>query len=101
PPRHRRSRPPERPPRQHPHAPRPRPHRPDLPLSWPQFPPDRRRRQDRSGREIEKELMKPLLLLFATSIAFAANPTELVHQAAVGWQQAAVKQDAAGLNRFL
>ena len=45
--------------------------------------------------------MKPLLLLIASSIAFAADPTELVHQAAVGWQQAAVKQDAAGLNRFL
>jgi len=45
--------------------------------------------------------MKPLLLLVVSSIAFAADPAELVHQAAVGWQQAAIKQDAAGLNRFL
>ena len=42
-----------------------------------------------------------LLLAVACSIAYAADATELVHQAALGWMQGAVKQDAAALNRFL
>ena len=33
--------------------------------------------------------------------AFAEDPAEQVHQAALGWMQAAVKQDATALNRFL
>ena len=41
------------------------------------------------------------LLLIACFAAFAADPAEAVHEAAQGWTQAAVKQDAAGLNRFL
>jgi uncharacterized protein (TIGR02246 family) len=41
------------------------------------------------------------MILIAAGLAFAAEPTELVHQAAQGWMQAAVKQDAAALNRFL
>src|SRR3977135_1562449 len=42
-----------------------------------------------------------LLLAILLPVAFAADPTELVHQAALGWTQAAVKQDAAALQRFL
>jgi len=34
-------------------------------------------------------------------LAFAADPTELIKQAAEGWQQGAIKQDAAMLQRFL
>lgn len=43
------------------------------------------------------------LLLFVTSFAaaFAADPTELVREAALGWTQGAVKQDTAALQRFL
>ncbi|MGH9675243.1 MAG: nuclear transport factor 2 family protein [Bryobacteraceae bacterium] len=33
--------------------------------------------------------------------AFAADPAELVHEAALGWTQGAVKQDTAALQRFL
>ena len=40
------------------------------------------------------------LLLTAASL-FAATPEELVKQAAEGWTTAAVKQDAAGLQRFM
>jgi len=39
--------------------------------------------------------------LLIAPLAFAADPTELVREAAKGWTQAAVKQDAAGLKRFL
>jgi len=42
-----------------------------------------------------------LLLAIACFAAFAAEPTELVHQAALGWMQGAVKQDAAALERFM
>src|SRR5215831_12742515 len=42
----------------------------------------------------------PLLLLPCVSI-FAADATEAVREAAQGWTQAAVKQDAAALQRFL
>jgi len=42
-----------------------------------------------------------LLLLAACTAAFAAEPSDLVHEAALGWMQGAVKQDAAALNRFL
>ena len=41
------------------------------------------------------------LLLLAASAAFAADPADLVREAANGWTQAAVKQDTAGLQRFL
>ena len=41
------------------------------------------------------------LLLLAAAAAFAAEPADLVREAATGWTQAAVKQDAAGLKRFL
>ena len=33
--------------------------------------------------------------------AFAADPAELVHQAALGWMQGAVTQDGAALQRFM
>ena len=33
--------------------------------------------------------------------AFAADPADLVREAAAGWTQAAVKQDAVGLQRFM
>ena len=44
-----------------------------------------------------------LLLLIAVQSAtiFAADDTDLVREAALGWTQAAVKQDAAALQRFL
>ena len=42
-----------------------------------------------------------LILAILTTAALAADPTELVHQAARGWTQAAVKQDASALQRFL
>ncbi len=42
-----------------------------------------------------------LLLVIAYSVAFAASPAEFVHEAALGWIQGAVKQDAAALNRFM
>lgn len=42
-----------------------------------------------------------LLLAIAAATAFATEPTELVHEAALGWMQGAVKQDAVALNRFL
>lgn len=41
------------------------------------------------------------LVLALSSVAFAADPEELVREAAAGWTQAAVKQDTAGLQKFL
>ena len=41
------------------------------------------------------------LLLLIVSAAFAADPADLVREAANGWTQAAVKQDAAGLQRYM
>jgi ketosteroid isomerase-like protein len=41
------------------------------------------------------------LLLVIAAAAFAADPTDPVREAANGWTTAAVKQDAAGLKRFL
>ena len=40
-------------------------------------------------------------LLFVVASAVAAGPEDLVKQAAEGWTTAAVKQDAAGLQRFM
>lgn len=40
------------------------------------------------------------LFLIASS-AFAAEPTDLVKQAAEGWTGAAVKQDAVGLQKYM
>ena len=40
-------------------------------------------------------------LLFVVCTAFAATPEDLVKQAAEGWTSAAVKQDTAGLQRFM
>ena len=42
-----------------------------------------------------------LLLAVSWSAGGAADPAELVHQAALGWMQGAVQQDAAALRRFL
>ena len=42
-----------------------------------------------------------LVAIIACTAAFPAEPTELVNEAALGWMQAAVKQDAAALKRFL
>jgi ketosteroid isomerase-like protein len=39
--------------------------------------------------------------VIACSAAFAAEPAALVHEAALGWMQGAVKQDAAALKRFM
>ena len=41
------------------------------------------------------------LLLLIASAAFAADPADLVREAANGWTQAAVKQDATGLRRYM
>ena len=41
------------------------------------------------------------LLLVIASALLAAEPADLVREAATGWTQAAVKQDAVGLKRFL
>jgi ketosteroid isomerase-like protein len=41
------------------------------------------------------------LLLVIASAAFAADPVDMVREAANGWTQAAVKQDSAGLRRYL
>ena len=40
-------------------------------------------------------------LLLIVSAAFAAGPEDLVRQAAERWTTAAVKQDAAGLQRYM
>ena len=40
-------------------------------------------------------------LLMIGLCAFAAEPAELVKQAAEGWTTAAVKQDAAGLQKYM
>jgi ketosteroid isomerase-like protein len=41
------------------------------------------------------------LVIIIASAAFAADPTDLVREAANGWTQAAVKQDATGLKRYM
>ena len=47
-------------------------------------------------------LAATLLLIVASSAAtFAADATDLVREAALGWTQAAVKQDTAALQRFI
>src|SRR5436190_5079669 len=40
-------------------------------------------------------------LLLVVSAAFSASPEDPVKQAAEGWTAAAVKQDAAGLTRYM
>jgi ketosteroid isomerase-like protein len=41
------------------------------------------------------------LFLVIASAAFAADPADLVREASNGWTQAAVKQDATGLKRYM
>jgi len=41
------------------------------------------------------------VIVSATSTVFAADSADLVREAASGWTQAAVKQDTAGLQRFM
>src|SRR5580765_8619856 len=41
------------------------------------------------------------LIFIIASAAFAADPADLVREAANGWTQAAVKQDATGLKRYM
>ena len=41
------------------------------------------------------------LLFVVASAAFAADPVDMVREAANGWTQAAVKQDSAALHRYL
>ena len=41
------------------------------------------------------------LVFIIASAAFAADPADLVREAANGWTQAAVKQDATGLKRYM
>jgi ketosteroid isomerase-like protein len=40
-------------------------------------------------------------LFVIVSVAFAVDPADLVREAANGWTQAAVKQDAAALQRYM
>src|SRR5437763_290303 len=40
-------------------------------------------------------------VIITASAAFAADPGDPVREAANGWTQAAVKQDAAGLKRYM
>jgi ketosteroid isomerase-like protein len=42
-----------------------------------------------------------LLALVVSSSLHAAEPEALIHEAAMGWMNAAVKQDAAALDKFL
>jgi hypothetical protein len=42
-----------------------------------------------------------VLLIVSFAAAFGTEPAELVQEAATGWTQGAVKQDAAALQRFL
>jgi ketosteroid isomerase-like protein len=44
--------------------------------------------------------MTAVLLITAACLA-AADPADLVREASTGWRQAAIKKDAAGLQRFL
>ena len=46
-------------------------------------------------------MLRRVILFAFTSIAFAVNPEDRVHEAAAGWTQGAVKQDVAALQRFL
>jgi ketosteroid isomerase-like protein len=41
------------------------------------------------------------LLFVIAGLTFGSDPAELVREAANGWTQAAVKQDAAGLRRYM
>ena len=41
------------------------------------------------------------LVFVIAAAAFAADPADLVREAANGWTQAAVKQDATGLKRYM
>lgn len=41
------------------------------------------------------------LFLLIASVAFATDSSDLVREAANGWTQAAVKQDASGLRRYM
>ena len=42
-----------------------------------------------------------VLLVTMTSFAFAADPADAVREAAKGWRQGAIQQDAAALQRYL
>lgn len=46
-------------------------------------------------------LAAPFFVAALSIAAFAAEPADLVREAASGWTQAAVKQDLAGLQRFM
>src|SRR5215831_2093868 len=41
------------------------------------------------------------LLFVIAGVMFGSDPAELVREAAEGWTKAAVKQDAAGLRRYM
>jgi ketosteroid isomerase-like protein len=41
------------------------------------------------------------LFFLIAPVVFATDSADLVHEAAVGWTQAAVKQDASGLRRYM
>lgn len=48
-----------------------------------------------------KRLVLALLLVTTTAVLTAADPLDGVRQAAAGWREGAVKQDAAALKRWL
>jgi hypothetical protein len=50
---------------------------------------------------VHKALLALLLAVSGSAPALAAEPADLVREAAQGWTQGAVKQDTAALQRFL
>jgi hypothetical protein len=46
-------------------------------------------------------ILRTTLLLILSAIAFAADPADAVREASAGWREAAIKQDKAGLDRWL
>src|SRR5215472_9930425 len=56
---------------------------------------------ERRGTAMHKHAAFVLILAAAARAAELVEPAELVREAAAGWTQTAVKQDAAGLKRFM
>jgi len=56
-------------------------------------------RHDSPGEDFYDSIF--VLLLAMTNFVFAADPVDAVREAAQGWRQGAIKQDAAALQRYL
>src|ERR1700724_1795080 len=46
-------------------------------------------------------ILRTTLLLILTTLLFAADPADAIREASAGWRDAAIKQDKAGLDRWL